>query len=510
MFKKIIRRNMVQIVIVFVVTFSIFYALEFNSRNPYFSGYDSFYHIGMSELIMKEGFTRQFPYLYFTTINKNFSDNHLLFHLLMIPFIKLFGDVVGPKLFIVLTFSLVFVFLFILLKRLNFAWALPFTFIAFFLEPSDFYFRMAFIRDPTPSLLFLVVGLFLVYERRYVAIGILSFLYGWLYTGGGFLFLLTYVIIYEGISLLTRKKLNWKMLIYSTLGTALSLVINPYFPANVKSIFLQIFQTGLQAKQYSGGEWYPYDTWFWFSISYIPLIICFGAIGIALYKGIKISRFSLSVFIFSLFLMVLLWKSKRFIELWPFFAILSGILIAGKQLEEWVKQTTNRVLREHFKKHKLHFIVLLLGIGILGSTSLVFARGEWSRAWKDTAMDYNVDKAKEAQEFLKSKSNPGDIVFTDDWDVFPLYFYLNQKDYYIVGLDPEFMNQFDHNLYIQFAAISSGNDNKNLERIKDLFKSKWVIVKFDHAEFIGNLRARKDLFDEVFSNGEYFVFKVKG
>ena len=509
MLKKLFLNNLFHVFVVFISVFMVFYALEFNPRNPYFSGYDSFYHVGMSELIMQEGFTREFPYLYFTTINKGFSDNHLLFHLLMIPFILIFGNVIGPKIFIAFSMAMIFVLLFLILKRLNFAWALPFTAVAFLLEPSDFYFRLAFIRDPTPSLFFLLLGLFLIAERRFIALSILAFLYGWLYTGGGFLFLLALIFIYEGVSLFVRKKVNWKIIIFPVLGTLLSLVINPYFPANVKSIVLQIFQTGLQAKQYSGGEWYPYDTWFWFSISYIPLLIWLGALATSLKKGIKLSIFSLSVFLFSLFLLILTWKSKRFIEYWPFFAIFSGILMAGKQLETWAKEITNEKLKLNFKKHKLYFFTILFSIALFGSLSFIYAKNEWQRAWKDTSMDYNVEKAKEAHEYLKKNSQKGDIVFTDDWDVFPLYFFLNRKNYYIVGLDPEFMNQFSHDLYQQFANISSGNDGENLERIRDTFKSKWVIVKSDHAVFIGNLRAKKDLFQEVFNNNDYFVFKVK-
>jgi hypothetical protein len=142
--------------------------------------------------------------------------------------------------------------------------------------------------------------------------------------------------------------------------------------------------------------------------------------------------------------------------------------------------------------------------------SFLYAKSEWSRAWRDTASkaDFNVAAAKEAHEYLKSVSQPGDIVFTDDWDVFPLYFYLNRKNYYIVGLDPEFMNQYDPALYQEFAAISSGMVSENLERVKTDFRAKWIIVASDHPEFRDNLLAKPNLFKKVFSNKEYTIFKV--
>ena len=525
---KNLTKYIIEVAIVFIATFGIFYALETNSENPYFSGYDSFYHVGMAEYIMHNGLPHQFPYMYFTTLNANFTDNHLLFHLLLIPFIFIFGNVIGPKIFIALSIGLIFSLLYIILRKFNFQWALPFTAIAFFLEPSDFYFRQAFIRNPAPSLLFLLIALYLLSEKRLWLLTILAFLYGWLYTGGGFLFLLALLAIYAVVTLVMKKELNYKLIIFPAVATALSLVINPYFPENVKSVFLQVWQTGLQAKQYSGGEWYPYDTWFWLMISYVPLAIWVVGIIISLYKRLKIPRISWTVFFFSIFLLIMQWKSKRFVEYWPFWAIFSGILLAGKQIEEWGGNIIHFVIpaKAGIQKNtsgsrlfgrddtKSFSVARSLSISILVICFLIaginYARTEWVRAWHDTSSkaDFNVDAAREAHQYLIDNSSPGDIVFTDDWDVFPLYFYLNQKDYYIVGLDPEFMNQYDPNLYRQFAAISSGMDDTNLERIRDTFHAKWVIVASDHQEFHNNLLNNQKLFKEVFKNKEYFVFQV--
>lgn len=442
-----------------------------------------------------------------------------MFHLLLIPFILIFGNVVGPKIFIALSFSLIFALLYLFLRKLNFAWALPFTLIVFAMEPSDFYFRQAFIRNPAPSLLFLLLALFLLHKKKLWFLTILAFLYGWLYTGGGFFFLLVILGIYAVVSLVMKKKISYKLIIFPAFATMLSLVVNPYFPENVKSVFLQVWQTGLQAKQYSGGEWYPYDTWFWFSISYVPLTIWVLGIVAALYKRLPISRISWTVFLFSVFLLVMQWKSKRFVEYWPFWAILSGILLAGKQLEEWSKNTikslrkstlSSRPLSRDPEKKIKSITLLLLVVGCL-VVSYIYASSQWSRAWRDTSSkaDFNVEAAREAHDYLKSVSQSGDIVFTDDWDVFPLYFFLNQKNYYIVGLDPEFMNQYDPVLYAKFAAISSGSTIDNIKEIKTTFRAKWVIVAADHDDFLDNLRQFPETFKELFTNREYWIFQVK-
>ena len=520
---KLFSKHALGTTLVFIAVFFVFSALEFNSENPYFSGYDSFYHIGMAEYIWESGLPHKFPYLYYTTLNEQFTDNHLLFHLLLIPFILLFGNVAGPKIFIALCFSLIFVLLYVILSKLNFGWALPFTFIAFALEPSDFYFRQAFIRNPAPSLLFLLLGLFLLYRKKLWPLTVLAFLYGWLYTGGGFLFLLALLTIHAVVSWIMKRRLDFKIILFPAIAIGLSLIVNPYFPENVKSVFLQVWQTGLQAKEYSGGEWYPYDTWFWLTISYVPLLIWVGAIIIALFQKAKISRITWTVFLFSIFLLILQWKSKRFVEYWPFWAIFSGILLAGKQIEEWGRGThfyfthnsvlssrASRLRRDPGSRKNLGIYSSAALAILFLLVSFLYAKSEWSRAWRDTASkaDFNVAAAKEAHEYLKSVSQPRDIVFTDDWDVFPLYFYLNRKNYYIVGLDPEFMNQYDPALYQEFATISSGMVSENLERVKTDFRAKWIIVASDHPEFRDNLLAKPNLFKKVFSNKEYTIFKV--
>jgi len=58
------KKYIIETVFVFTVVFAIFTALEFNKDNPYFSGYDSFYHIGIAEHIMQKGLPHQFPYLF--------------------------------------------------------------------------------------------------------------------------------------------------------------------------------------------------------------------------------------------------------------------------------------------------------------------------------------------------------------------------------------------------------------------------------------------------------------
>lgn len=131
--------------------------------------------------------------------------------------------------------------------------------------------------------------------------------------------------------------------------------------------------------------------------------------------------------------------------------------------------------------------------------------GQIHRARTDTKTVFSMSALKDVHNYLLEHAAEGDIVFTDDWDVFPKYFFANTKTYYIVGLDPEFMNLFDGwpykgqkgMLYREFASISSGKDGTNLKRIKEHFKAKWIIVNTDHMKFYRNLKKEPHLFKEV-------------
>jgi hypothetical protein len=293
-------------------------------------------------------------------------------------------------------------------------------------------------------------------------------------------------------------------------GMVAGVVLNPYFPKNLDFLFHQIFRTGLGAESYAGGEWQPYDTWFWVQTNALPIITFFAGVVMALMKRVEQSAKTMAVFVFSLLFLALVWKSKRFVEYSSFFMSLAGLFLIGPLLnakaEEWK--------RGGFWK-KAENVFYGIAVLALSYVSVIFALlpskpenhfvGQIDKARHDTQTLFSMSALKKVHGYLLQNAAPGDIVFTDDWDVFPRYFFANTKTYYIVGLDPEFMNQYAGkpyegqrgSLYVEFAQISSGSDPNNLERIKNNFKARWVIVNTSHAQFNQNLKRQPALFEEV-------------
>lgn len=492
--------GLIEPTIISLSTFLFMYFLQFRRQMSGFSGEDSFYHVGVAKLIAEKGVLTKFPYLYFTTLHGKFVDQHLLFHLLLIPFIKIFGEFAGPKIFICLLFALTSLIIFFILKYFKVKYALLVTLSIIVTLPSDFYFRMAFIRVQAAALPVILLAYYFIVRGKYIPLAILSFLFVWLY--GGSLFLPVLIACFLFAQLISGEKLSLKTIYYGLGGFVAGLIINPYFPSNIGYYYAQIFQTGLGAKSYSGGEWRPYDTWYWVSISAIPAMVFSIGLISTYSKSFKKDSKVLALLIFTFFMLLLQLKSKRFVEYWPLFGSLVGLLM----IKDLLKTLPN------FFQRRLP-LMKTIGIAIivaLSATAIVFkAHIEISRAFNDTATPINLDRTKQAMEYLQANSKPNDIVFTDDWDVFPFYFFYNRKDNYIVGLDPEFMNQYNHTLYEKYARISSGKSTAEINEIKTTFKSKWVIVGSDHQQFKLNLENKSDYFQLAYKNSDYSIFKVK-
>ena len=93
--------------------------------------------------------------------------------------------------------------------------------------------------------------------------------------------------------------------------------------------------------------------------------------------------------------------------------------------------------------------------------------------------------------WLLKNTEPREIVFNADWDDFPFLFFYNQKNYYIVGLDPMYMYKYDKKLYRLYQRITKGKVKKPSEIILSVFKARYVFVDKYHKRLIRNLEKDK-------------------
>lgn len=538
---------------------------------------DSFYHAKMGEMIGTHGIVQTFPWLFFTSLHEQFVDHHLLFHILLWPFVQL-GNAVhalgltelqglffGPKLLIVLSITGLFVLGYKILRDegIRFPWV---WLLLLFCVPYDFLFRMHMIRVQSISLLVMLGGLLALWNKKYLLLGILCFLYVWLY--GGFFFLPIFVTIYVAVRYLQEKELDLTPIYWSFGGMILGFVLNPYFPKNLHFLYRQIFETGLGAELNVGGEWRPYDTWYIFQMGIVTFALQGIAVVWSLLKGFKQNARSITLFVISLFFLLLMWKSKRFVEYWPFFAVLSsaflvkdyvqvmyvnrvrtfsvfmtaftgfllyGFLSARAALPESLLFLQDRVQRPWviFLLTILVFCTLLawvysymtvsqqkpprekvvheIALGLLLALLPIYAMWNMHYVIRDTRPNTAyLDGAEEVMRCIAEtgRAQEGDIVFTDDWDIFPMLFFHNNTTNYIVGLDPIFMQAWNPSLYQEFANITMGQDGENLyEKIGGDFSARFVVADRDHSGLRNNIEATPG-FTKICENATFAGYEL--
>ncbi|MBU1149276.1 hypothetical protein KKI23_04260 [Patescibacteria group bacterium] len=478
--------------LIFLVAFLFLFYFQHNST---FADPDSFYHLKSSLLLRDQGIYEEFPWLYHTVLRSEYTDQHWLYHALMIPFVSWLHPVVGGKVYTVLLGAVLITLFYWLLKKLHVKGAPAFTFLLLLVNP--FVFRISLLKAPVFSLIFLLVGIYFIFSYRYKSLFILSFLYVWSY--GGFLLILVVTGLYGLISfILTKnprqyfknffKDKDVRLFGWSLAGVILGIIINPYFPQNLKFYWHQLIQIGVINYRDLigvGGEWYPYG----FSelipntiFVTLPLVL---ALVLFLINLKKQKRITITLFILFAFFFLLTLKSRRYVEYYVPFAVLFASVVISRF---WLSADFNeglKLLKDFYRQKKALAYVLLIYLLIV--MPYVAIRDIQSNK---NSLQNGISSTKfaEAGSWLAQNTPKNSIVMHSDWDEFPILFYQNDHNYYIVGLDPTFMYVYDQDLYWKWVNITIGEQKDNLYQIiKGDFQASYVFLETDHLEMDSNI-----------------------
>jgi hypothetical protein len=136
--------------------------------------------------------------------------------------------------------------------------------------------------------------------------------------------------------------------------------------------------------------------------------------------------------------------------------------------------------------------------GKLAITSVVITLAVCGLDTLHHVSDYRqVDRLPEsyagAAAYLGNTSDENDIVFTGDWDDFPLLYHFNTHNRYIVGLDPHYLFYYDADLSDLWLDITNGRTSDTIVQIRDRFKARYIFsLKKDHR-FLIILKATRPL-----------------
>ncbi|HLM00450.1 MAG TPA: hypothetical protein VK400_05300, partial [Pyrinomonadaceae bacterium] len=197
--------------------------------------WDGYYHIRWSSLLWESfksgGWLPEFKWLPFTVLNpQDYNDHHFLFHLLQIPFLWFFDTVTAAKVATVFYAGLAIFSVYWLMFYYKVDYLLVWL-AALLTCANPFFYRMNMAKAPPLTIIFTVIGIYLLFERKYVWLLPLMFLFVWTYSLFPLLFFAA--IIWAAIIGWNESRIEWKPVAYTTGGMILGNIINPYFPSNI-------------------------------------------------------------------------------------------------------------------------------------------------------------------------------------------------------------------------------------------------------------------------------------
>ena len=455
---------------------------------PGLVGNDGYYHLKMAALL-RESLLRgdpspDFVWLPLTILNATeYVDHHWLFHVLLTPFTT--GDLItGGKIATVVFAASALFAAGGLLRSHNVPFAAGWA-VLIFAGSSAFIYRLSMLRAQSLSLLWLLFAIYLMLQRRERWLAPLGLTYVWLYNA--FPLMLVVAAVYFVAARLTERRWAWGALIYSALGIALGLIINPYFPHNLTFLFHHLVAKLDIASVPVGNEWYPYTT-AQLLTNAGPALLAFVAGAFAL--GWNRERPTLpAVFTFGLSIVfgIMLMQSRRFVEYFPLFAILFCAFACQPLLSS----------------QKLRY-----GAATALAGAVLLAAAFTARDVRATlASETRPDQFAGASQWLEAHSAKGSIVFQTDWDDFTRLFFYNSHNVYTVGLDPTYLQRADPALYYLWVDLTKGRGLDLSADIRQHFGAQYAVSDLKHTAFLARAESDPQL-KEVYRDSNSVVFEV--
>ena len=491
--------------------------------NNFIGDPDGFYHAKISEFLSQGVLLKDLPWMQFATLRDNYTDHHLLYHLLLTPFIYLSKDPLIAVKIATVVFAVLMVLVFYwLLKKLKISY--PFVFALLFITLEAGSFRMGLIKANSLSLLVIWLLIYAMFKQKTWLMALLGFVFVWLYGGWPLAIIIFFVHffaekVYQRLNT-NKLKLFWYKTVHIfdfkkggkknhhiflalLLGLLAGLVINPYWPHNLYFYYQQVVQIGvvnLGGQLQVGGEWY--GTTFMHVISSLPHIFVLASLLflVLFMKYKKVSQQTWFSFALAFVFLLLSIKSRRYIEYFAPFALLftACAFTDVKKILNWKK------IKKFWQENPTY---LKLYLGLAGTLFAVLILPViFTKTW-DVAVprNWSMQKFTAGLTWLEQNTPAQSTIFHGDWDEWPILFYHNDHNYYIVGLDPTFMHNFDAALQQEYADITTGKTKGIIsEKIIKDFGAEYVLVeKKDHAKFVNNLDM--DSFAELLYEDEELI-----
>jgi hypothetical protein len=507
----------------------VFWWLQFSTDAICCGDFDGYYHIGWSQQL-RQSFRAghilpQFTWLPLTTLNaRDYVDHHFLFHVLQIPF-TFFPDVrTGAKISAWLFACLALFSCYWLIIRYRIKYPLLWL-VALLGCSAPFLFRMNMAKAMSVSVVLLVLGIHLLFQKKYLWLLPLAFIFTLTYDM--FVLLALVAAIWTAVVGWSERRVEWRPLAWVAVGVAAGTVINPYFPHNVRLLYEHIAMK-VTAKEFStavGQEWYPYESWDFARNCAVAFAAMVAGYVVFNWQDRKRAARPLFFLVFSTILLVANARWRRFAEYWPPFAVLfaafSFQLVFERartaygalppdvldELEPYLDRAESPAGADAGAWPETHKTFAAVVVTLLLTIPMVAMIASESREIATTAPH---DEYTQGIEWMRTHVPAGQVIFNTDWDDFPKLFYYDPSHAYVSGLDPTYLYDRDKSLSRLYEDITLGRHKDPGPVIRERFGARYVFTDNEdvHNDFY-DAAMDSGWFEEVYTDKDCTVFYIR-
>lgn len=499
--------------------------------------WDGYYHIKWSSLLwdnFRHGqWLPTFEWLPLTVLNpRDYADHHFLFHLLQIPFLWFFQPVTAAKVAAIFYSTLAIFSVYWMLFRYNVKHQLVW-FAAIMTCGNAFFYRMNMAKAPPLTIIITVLGIHLLFQRNYKWLLPLMFAFVWTYSL--FPLLLFAAVIWTIIIAWNERRFEWRPLAYTLTGMVLGNLINPYFPNNLYLFtehFTEKFKVGSDFVVAVGGEWYPYSGME--LLMNFPIALAAMLIGYILFvpRGGRLPEKAAFFLTFATILVAAQFRSKRFAEYFPPFAILFAAFAWTSFTRPSLDQdVTHDLDTDSYPPAALRGQLWVEAAKraapwVMGIALVIFwlynLTGLHKFGFDEAGMIDNIkanepaDKYRRAMEWATSLDATGtenipkgELIFNCTWDDFPKLFFYDTEHTYVYGLDPNYLYTENPDLYKSLKDITEGKVDDPGPVIREKFGAKYIFA--DAAENTDMIAKglESGWFEAIYEDNEARLFHIR-
>jgi len=435
---------------------------------------DGYFHARFVQMMPQRGLSQSFPWTQLSTWRENFCDKEFLYHLAMLPFVKLGEDpILGARIFAVVLAVTVLVVLYVVL-RLNqvryplFFTALPLSMGIIFIN------RLGMIRSHVLSMLLLVIGLHLLQKRDRRALFLLGFVYAWSYTVP-FVLAMTAAAFAVGEWMATRK-LDWQTPLLSFLGSCLGLAIHPYTPLTLETFltYVQVFASVLPGTETTGialgSELYRVPLMNFLNHNPMLTILTPIILLVSVWFRRSLTGATGGICAAAIFWAAMTLVSPRFVE-YSVLVVVLALALLVRDLQPQLNKPGSWLMRPRFKAYIVFLAIYLLGLYHI--RTLVYYEVIQARV--------TPRQFQGASTWMEKNLVPGETVINLFWDDFPDLFYDGYRQTYLVGLDPTYAVREDRDRLLLLEQFASRKIPLEPKVLNETFRSSYMVLGVERA-----------------------------